>query len=218
LGDDDYLTGNAIQFILNILRTDTDYGLLFHPMHPQKDSGYIVCNTKESVFSHIDPFIGWISGNIIAKKYIEAFDFDAHKTRENILPWNTSALLNWTAIAGSEYNAVINEKLFSDTVVAETTSEKYNCFKETTNDMETMNIYRKKLHLGVKYYERYKYIEYRYVINGYMQEILFKKQNLNLSTENVWHYLFKYYWYEPYFYAFLIRCFIKYNLLKRVDK
>jgi glycosyltransferase involved in cell wall biosynthesis len=209
VGDDDYLTENALRFILDILHGNKDYGLLFQPMHPRKDSGYIVCNTKESVFSNIDPFIGWISGNIIQKKYIDAFDYEVHKTDEHIYSWNTSAILNWTAVADSEYNVVICEKIFSSTVAAGKTSEKYNCFKETTNDVAIMDIYRKRLRLGIKYFERYKYIAYRYIINGYVQNVLFKKRDMNLLAESAWYYLFKYYWYEPYFYIFLIRCIIK---------
>jgi glycosyltransferase involved in cell wall biosynthesis len=49
LGDDDYLTEDAIGFIINILRNDKDYGLLFYSICCE-GSGFTEYKDKKGIF------------------------------------------------------------------------------------------------------------------------------------------------------------------------
>jgi acetyltransferase-like isoleucine patch superfamily enzyme len=62
------------------------------------------------------------------------------------------------------------------------------------------------------YYEKNKYLLYKKLLLPVTDSFLIRKREGKFEHHNAWFYLLKYYWYEPYFYFFVIRCFINCKL------
>jgi glycosyltransferase involved in cell wall biosynthesis/acetyltransferase-like isoleucine patch superfamily enzyme len=204
MGDDDYLAENAVQFILDILKNEKSYGLLF--CTTAGTSGYEEYDNPKETFVHVEPIIGWVSGNIINKKYIDAYNFDSHE-----YVFNTPSRLNFSAIIDAQYNVQVSvKKVFLSVAVASKSAGGYNYFKETAIDIATMNRHRKILKAKYSYYEKYKKAMFGSTLEHI--ENLFRDDDGFFETKGAWGFLFRCYWYLPYFYSFLIKCIRKYKL------
>jgi glycosyltransferase involved in cell wall biosynthesis len=204
MGDDDYLAKNAIQFILNILKNEKNYGLLF--CTTAGTSRYKEHDNPKEAFAHVEPIIGWVSGNIINKKHIDAYNFGGHE-----YVFNTPSRLNFSAIVNAQYNVQVSEKkLFPSVAVASKSAGGYNYFKETTIDIATMNKHRKLLKAKYSYYEKYKKAMFVKTL-GHIENLFMGNDGL-FETKGAWGFLFRCYWYLPYFYLFIIKCILKYKL------
>jgi hypothetical protein len=110
----------------------------------------------------------------------------------------------------AEYNVFIREKIFFMCGIDDASGGGYNFFKLFTKDYLFMRKDQfKNLNLGFYYYEKDKKILFDNLMKMRIENILFKKEVTNYGYKRAWYYLFRYYWYLPYFYSFLIKMFIQ---------
>jgi glycosyltransferase involved in cell wall biosynthesis len=211
LGDDDYITENALFFIITILRNDSNqYGLLFHSTLLPAQTGFTVYTDKRSFFSNIDPSFIWISGSILNTKYVTDFDFEKHKvTWEKDL--NISGLLDVNAVRYADYNIIIHEKIFARTAVDAKTSGGYNFMTLASGLILLSRKIADEFNMPYSYTRRFKKMLFKQYISIFVEVLLFAKGELNYDLKGTWASLFKYYWPSCYLYTFLIHCFIKYK-------
>jgi acetyltransferase-like isoleucine patch superfamily enzyme len=210
LSDDDYLFENAISYIVSIIQNNKDYGLLWHSLHSRLKAGYKEYPSKRDFFSNIDYMLLWISGSILRTKYVQTFPFDKYGN-EHWHNWHTSAMLNIHVILQAEYNVLIGEKIIATAGHGGKTSGGPNIFKIETDLLSLIKENMRILRVKNRYYERSKKVMFDGMLRGLMVNILFKKERQDYKIDHTWLYLFKYYWYEPYFYPYLIYYILKYR-------
>jgi glycosyltransferase involved in cell wall biosynthesis len=202
LGDDDFLCEDTIKFILELLKSGKDYGLLFYPKMSEGPLNYVEYNNSEEAFSNLTPLIGWISCNIVSKKAINNFDFDKYSDT-----YNAPSIINFDAVVGSQFNIKINGNFYASSRVALSTNVNYIYFKTTIEDIFTANEYRLKLKLKRKSCENYKRIMFD-CITPNIYEFLnpkVKDAHYKFTYTNAWRYLLKCFWNSPYFYLVIIK-------------
>jgi glycosyltransferase involved in cell wall biosynthesis len=205
LGDDDYLADNALNYILGILNTGKDYGLIFCASNLKNKKGFREFTDKKKFISKISYWITFISSSIVNKKFVDKFNFEAYEL--DFLSW-VAVRLWLTAIIDSQSNVYIYEKMFSTLAVDAKNSGGYNCFETFVERYLTVwKECTKTAGIGVWLFEKEKFRLFREVIIFYIYRLLFKRDLGNLQADNAWKYLFKRYWYCPYFYFYVVICF-----------
>jgi glycosyltransferase involved in cell wall biosynthesis len=211
LGDDDYITENALFFVINILQNDSNqYGLLFHSTLLPDQTGFTVYTDKKRFFWNIDQSLIWISGSILNTKHVTDFDFEKHKvTWEKDL--NISGLLDVNAVRYADYNIIIHERIFARTAVDVKTSGGYNFMILASGLILLSRKIADEFNMPCSYTRRFKKKLFKQYISILVEFLLFAKGKLNYDLKGAWTSLFKYYWGSFYLYTFLIYCFIKYK-------
>jgi glycosyltransferase involved in cell wall biosynthesis len=212
LGDDDYLTDNAIEFVIKLLQKNRDYGLLFHSLYSGNSVQYREYHNKKRFFSTLDFMILWISGNILRKCYIDSFPFEKYVTEEKV-NWNASVFLNIHAMTEADYNVRVYKKIFISTGIdSKKSGVGYDLFKVETNFLELIKTKNKELGVNFIFYEKLKYLLFSKFLAGVIELYIFQKQKGNWRIKGAFIFLFRYYWYLPYMYVYLVRWIIKYRL------
>jgi glycosyltransferase involved in cell wall biosynthesis len=220
LSDDDYLSEKALEFVVNILNSHKDYGLIFYTLNYPGSPGFTEYNSRKDFFQKIDYMILWISGNILRRQYYEDFPFEKY-INEKTIDWNTSAHLSIHVLMKAEYNVYINERIISVAGHGGKTSGGVNIFQIGSDLLKIIKSQMKILKIGRKCYEKNKYIIFNGLLKIFIENIYFKKQRHDYKLEKTWKLLFKNYWYLPYFYGFFIRTFFsyrRYNFNKKLKK
>jgi glycosyltransferase involved in cell wall biosynthesis len=212
IGDDDYLTDTALDYILSVLNNTNEYGVIYCCLNSSKN-GYKEYTNKKNYLLEMGYWISFISAIIINKKYIDIFDFNNHKEF-----W-VSVIFIIDGIVGCACNVSIYEKIFSEAGIDGSNNGGYNYFEVFIEEfLSTWKKYGKKVGIGWLVYEKLKYRLFREHIIIYTYVLLFRHRKTNFKTEHAWYYLFKYYWYEPYFYVYIALYFIRGCLWKLKNK
>jgi hypothetical protein len=115
-----------------------------------------------------------------------------------------------TAAIESSYNVYIYKQLFHGLGKDAKTNGGYNLFKVfLENYLSIWKDFSKKAGMNLIDYENEKrrlFIQFAIV---WIYKLLFLKEKMNFQTNRAYAYLFKYYWYCPYFYIYMGAYFIK---------
>jgi glycosyltransferase involved in cell wall biosynthesis len=210
IGDDDYLSDNALNYILEILNIGKDYGFLFCDVNSKGRNGFVEYTNTKKFISDVSYFITFISVGIINKRFVDKFDFDVYKF--DFLSWVATRL--WlSAIIESESNIYISEKIFSTTGIDYENNGGYNYFEIFVEGYLTVwKECTKTVGVGIYLYEKEKFRLFKGHIIHYIYKLLFRKKVGNFKVDKAWKYLFTYYWYNPYFYFYIVTYFAKFLL------
>jgi glycosyltransferase involved in cell wall biosynthesis len=211
LGDDDYLADNALNYILKILCAEKEYGFIFCSPVSKGKGGFKEYTNEKKFISDVSYFITFISSSIVNKKFVDNFDFDAYEL--DFLSW-VAVRLWFTAIIGSTSNIYIKEKIFFSTGIDYENNGGYNYFEVFVERYLTVwKECAKTAGVSIYLYEKEKFCLFKGHIIYYIYRLLFRKRIGNFQVDNAWRYLIKYYWYNPYFYFYIVIYFIR-SLLK----
>jgi glycosyltransferase involved in cell wall biosynthesis len=223
LGDDDYLAENTLSFVINILTDDSkQYGLLFHSPLFVNQSGFTVYIDKRKFFLEADQSICWISGSILNTKCVKAFDFDTYKETWK-KHWDTSALLDVSAVKCADYNVIIREKIFATVGADAKTSGGYDFMGLAAGLIILSRKIADEFNMPYNYTKNFKKKLFRQYVSVCIESLLFQNGESKYILNTTWTSLFKYYWSSFYLYTFLICCFIKYKtklygIIRKVKK
>jgi glycosyltransferase involved in cell wall biosynthesis len=207
LGDDDYLAAGTLDYLLNILYNN-NYGLIHCAIRPRHSEGYIECTNLKKYISDISYWITLISANIVNTVYVQKIDFEKYMgTFFTLIP------LYMTAAIESPCNIYINKQLFKDIGKNSKTNGGYNLFEVfLQNYLSIWKSFAKKTGMNFVYYENEKRRLFTQFIINWIYKLLFLKEKGNFKTDRAYIYLFKYYWYCPYFYFYVNIYFIRSKL------
>jgi hypothetical protein len=223
LGDDDYLVENILSFIINILADDSkQYGLLFHSPLFVNQTGFTEYTDKRKFFLEVDHLICWISGSILNTKYVKAFDFDTYKETWK-KHWDTSALLDISAVRCADYNIILREKVFASVGADAKTNGGYDFMDLAAGLVLLSRKIADEFNMPRSYTKDFKENLFRQYVSYYVELLLFQNRESEYILRTTWSSLFKYYWSSPYLYTFLIYCYIKhktklYRSIRKVKK
>lgn len=207
LGDDDFLKEGALNKILLVLN-NAEYGLVHLQVGSKIElfkSEYI---DSQRFISDISFWITFISSNIVNAKYVSQIDFEKYMgTYFTLIP------LYMTAAFSENTNLMIHQSLLEDAADPERNGG-YNFFQVFVHNY--LSIWREfvtKGDLSIYYFEKEKYILFRYFLLGFIAKLLFRKNIGNFEIKGGWGKLLKKYWYCPYFYCFVsvlyVRCLFR---------
>jgi glycosyltransferase involved in cell wall biosynthesis len=223
LGDDDYLTENILSFIINILTNDSkQYGLLFHSPLFVNQAGFTEYTDKRKFFLEVDQSICWISGSILNTKHVKAFDSDTYKETWK-KHWDTSALLDVSAVRCADYNIILHERIFASVGADAKTSGGYDFMDLAVGLILLSRKIADEFNMPRSYTKNFKIKLFKQYISVYIELLLFQNGESEYILGTTWSSLFKYYWGSPYLYTFLIYCYIKhktklYRIIRKVKK
>lgn len=199
LGDDDFLLPGSLKRIVQKLSDDEEYGLMHLSLEKTNLDDFVVYKKSNAFVSDISYWITFISANIVNTKYVKEIDFDKYMgTFFTLIP------LYFTAVYKEQFNIFCSFKVL-DSGKNSNTNGGYNYFEVfTKNYFSIWKEFKRKLGLTLFQYEKEKFNLFRRHISCFTIGILVRKTYPNMKSENAWKYLFTYFWYEPYFYIFLL--------------
>ncbi|MCA6069104.1 glycosyltransferase family 2 protein [Chryseobacterium sp. RG1] len=195
LGDDDYLLDGALDKIINILRKD-EYGLIhLNSSKLIKENEIFYSSTK--LLNTININITFISGNIVNRNAVQKVNFDNYR---GTLLSQVPVYLN--AAKDFEKSIIINQQLL-ETAVDSVTNGGYNIFEVFV--INYLNILKEfKIDLGNTWYEIQKFKLCRNFLWIWMCRLLLNPHHgLRFKTDGWLKIIWKYYWYEIYFYPMM---------------
>jgi glycosyltransferase involved in cell wall biosynthesis len=207
LGDDDYLAEGALDYLLAILH-NKNYGLIHCAVRPKRSESCVEYANIRKYIADVSYWITFISANIVSTDFVQEIDFEKYMgTFFTLIP------LYMTAAIESPYNAYVNKRLFRDLGKDAKTNGGYNLFEIfLENYLSIWKCFAKKVRMNFIYYENEKRRLFTQFIIGLIYSSLFLKEKGNFKTDRAYIYLFKYYWYHPYFYVYIIVYFIRSKL------
>jgi glycosyltransferase involved in cell wall biosynthesis len=207
LGDDDYLAEGALDYLLNILY-NKNYGLVHLGIRSKCNEGFVEYTNRKKYISDISYWTTFISANIVNTGFVEKIDFEKYMgTFFTLIP------LYLTAVIESPYNVYINERLLCDIGKDAKTNGGYNLFEVfVENYLSIWKSFARKAGMNFFFYEKEKRRIFVEFTIGWIYRLLFLKNKKNFKTDKAYTYLFKYYWYCPYFYIYMGLYFIRSRL------
>lgn len=211
LGDDDHLVPNSLDLILDELSKNTEFGLIHLHNEPTKENVIIYTKCNEFI-SDISFWITFITENIVNTKYVKEIDFDKYMgTFFTLIP------LYFIGAYKEKQNLWMNYKVFEGAKDINSNGS-YNYFKVfTKNYLSIWKEYRKRLGITNRQYELEKRRLFFGHLRGFTVDILVRNKFPNMDKSKAFGYLFLYYWYEPYFYRFILSYIYHYKLRKNYD-
>lgn len=202
LGDDDLIKLNGLKKIVQIL--DNYNPGLIHLSKTKRsiESEYSVINNTSIFISKVSFWITFISSNIVDTSYVNGIDFNKFEsTYMQYLPVYLNAIKN------SSQNIYVHENILEDPL-DQNRNGGYNIFKVfSINYLKILKLYRNDF--GILWYEREKFRLNKNFFNNWIRRLIRDKSTShNFQTNNWLGYLIKNYWYEPYFYFYLLKIFL----------
>ena len=200
LGDDDFLLPGSLARIVQVLSSEQEYGLMHVSLDKTELNDFITYDKANLFISDISYWITFISANIVNTKYVKEIDFDKYMgTFFTLIP------LYFTAAYKEEKNIFCSfEVLEAGKNIG--TNGSYNYFEVFTKNYLTIwKEYKKNIGITFIQYEKEKHNLFKKHITLFTIDILIRKKFPKMKSDGAWNYLFKYYWYEPYFYVFLLK-------------
>jgi glycosyltransferase involved in cell wall biosynthesis len=212
LGDDDYFAENSLQYILEILHNN-ECGVCHLACNIKDGHGYRVFNNTIRYFSEVSYWFTFISANIVKSSFVKEINFDEYRDSIfSLLP------LYMTAATKIKNNIIIYEHSI-DYRNDSKNNGGYNFFSKFVNNYLTIwKDCSDKAGNSRWNYEKEKYKFFKGLVYHYVYKFLFRSETGKFDIDKGWYYLFKFYWYLPYFYFFLCKLSlitIKDKLLKR---
>lgn len=196
LGSDDTPNSAFFSKVLPILRNN-DLGLLHLSINSSKDTLPVFYDNHESFLVDINCWITFISGNIVATKYVEKVDLDRFKGT-----FLTQVPVYLEAACNSGKNAVLSGSFYlrdNDS----SNNGGYGLFRVFVENLFSM--YQQSIDKGMlsqNAFELIKECEYKTWLVGFVVELLILKRGKrkNFDQTNAWSILRKHYGGYSYFY------------------
>lgn len=204
LGDDDILTNNAIDIIVNYLK-ENNYGTLYMETRYTCNKGLIEFQDTNEYIKKISYFYTFMSSFIFRKDIVNMIDNPQKYIPSHLLqmPFYIKSTLQNTT------NAITTEQIFATIGLAAKNNGGYNFFDVFIvwyNKIWSEYVDDKDLLIWLKK-------DIWPFVWKYTKQLLVKKINTNFKVENGWKILFKYYASEWYFWWTFIK--YPYDILKQ---
>lgn len=203
LGDDDALVDSSISLIIDII-VKYNPGLIHLNKQKNHDRGsnYQIFHNKSNFLNKINFWITFISSNIVKTEFVKTVDFKKYMNS-----YFTLVPVYLNSVKCSESNVFINKMLLMDPLDQKGNGG-YNIFKVfSINYLKILKEYKRDF--GFFWYEFAKYILFKKFLSNWIRRLIRDKvKGLRFSIDNWFIYLFKNYWYEPYFYLMFFKIFI----------
>lgn len=204
LGDDDLIKKKSLKKIVKLLENYNPGLLHLNKQNDKKilNSNFKIFKNKTEFINQISFWITFISSNIVKTKYVESVKFENYlNTYFTLIP----VYLN--AIKSSKQNVYLYEHVLEDPLDQKRNGG-YNIFEVfSINYLKILKEYRNDF--GYVWFEKEKFRLFKFFFNNWIRRLIRdKKTDLNFKTDNWLKNLLINYWYEPYFYLYLIKILI----------